>query len=111
MKILSIVLTVLVLSMAMVYAAEDTPFGSLDQQTKAKAEQVKKAAMKPLQMVLYIIAGLGGIIGAVMLGITGLGWMRAKSPTDRVEYEDRLKNIAIGTFLVIFGPMIIAALV
>ncbi len=104
-------LLVLLLLVGTVYAAEDTPFGDLSNESKVIADRVKDAGMKPLKMILYIISGLGGIIGALFSVITGYGWMKAKNAQERTVHEDRLKNIVIGTFLIIFGPFIIMAFV
>ena len=110
MKKAIIVLLVLLLLVGTVYAA-DTVFGDLGNESKVIADRVKDAGMKPLKMILYIISGLGGIIGALYSVITGYGWMKAKNAQERTVHEDRLKNIVIGTFLIIFGPFIIMAFV
>ncbi len=111
MKKVIAALLVFLLFVGTVYAADDTPFGDLDAESKEIADRVKDAGMKPLKIVLYIISGLGGVIGALFSVINGYGWMKAKNAQERTTYEDRLRNIAIGTFLIIFGPFIIMAFV
>lgn len=88
--------------------ADDTPFGDLDPEDKELADRLKIAGKRPLQIVLYIVSGFGGLVGSIFLVRNGYGWIKAKNPTEKVQYEEHLKNIFIGTLVIIFGPLILA---
>jgi hypothetical protein len=107
MRKAAVMLALLMLLTPVVYASDIVDLSPEDEE---KAEALKGAVLKPLNIFLYVLFGIAGTVCLIFIFINGMAYMRAKNPHDRAEAEERLKYLAIGVFICVFGPLVVRTL-